>query len=132
MSVRKHTFGQKVSALRKAMEEIGELLAAANSAENYQARASNLAKQCSVGWDRYGNREVSSDLVGTAKAINERVAEEFTAEFKARRDAEIARLSAQIDSARIALPDLAAKACVELGILAREMKEENVEDHQGH
>ena len=129
MSVRQHTFGPKVAALRKAIGEIDALLQKANDAERYQASAAIVAKKASVGWDKYGNREISEHMIPTAKAINTRIAEEFEIEFKARRDAEIERLSAEIDSARIALPDLAAKACVELGVLAREMKEKNDEDH---
>ena len=123
MSNRTHTLGPKFKALSDTLRQVIAMVEKANDAENYQNRSAAVARSLSVGFDQYGNRQVQDDLMVVCKDINARIAAEVTAEFEARRDQEISCLAAAIDSLRISLPDLAAKACVELGATARDMRE---------
>lgn len=122
MSNRTHELGPKFKALADTLRLIAAMVEKANAAENFQTRSALVAKNLSTGFDRYGNREVSDDLLPVCKDINARIAAAVTAEFEARRDQEIERLAASIESIRTTLPDLAAKACVEVGTLCRDMR----------
>lgn len=123
MATPTHELGPKYQALADAIHHLGALVAKANHAETFEKAVANIAGKMQVGYDQYGNRMVGEELLGACKAINDRIHAEVTAEYRSRRDREVAAIASEMEALRIALPDLAAKACVEIGVTVRTLAE---------
>jgi len=76
-------------------------------------------------------REAKPEDIEAAKQIREELALRYEAAGRAERSAEIAKISAEIEQLRVILPQIAAKACVELGIVAREVAATSTPDSEG-
>lgn len=66
-----------------------------------------------------------ADLVAAAEAVKEDLRDKLTADGEALRRIELGAIADQIEALRSALPSMAAKAVIEMGVLARELKEES-------
>lgn len=123
MSADEHAVGPKLLALEDCVKDIMRLIAKARQAERFQQESDSIAKKLSTGFDEYGNRRVSDDLVPVCKEINARIAAEVRIEFIRRRDQKIIIIASELGEIRKSLPELAGAACLELAAMARDMAE---------
>lgn len=68
-----------------------------------------------------GNTHYDNDKLALAKAreIKDRAEAEMRAAGEERRDQELVTVRTKVETYRVRLPDLSAKACIELGVIAR-------------
>tara|TARA_R110000868_G_scaffold118062_9_gene313347 strand:- start:4999 stop:5346 length:348 start_codon:yes stop_codon:yes gene_type:complete len=106
--------------LKAAIDQMWTMMSQVTSAHNLPNSYAASARKVSVT----GNTYFDDDKRSLAKAteIADRAVEEMRREGELERDELLAALSLKIEAARVLLPDLAAKACIELGCLAREIK----------
>jgi hypothetical protein len=115
---------QARTELSSTLSKIHALISSIPTLEQKKASASEYYLSIRVGFDRYGNQQVTDALVEHAKRANEIIKAECVAAVEAEYRDKIDAAVAQIESLRVILPQLAAKACVELGQTARELKEQ--------
>ena len=101
-----------VKVIRQWMEH-------AKSAQGIPDRYAASARKITVN----GNTHYDDDKLALAKAkeIAGRAEEKMRSDGERRRDQELATARAKVEAYRVRLPDLSAKACVELGVIARGM-----------
>lgn len=101
--------------LSATLTKIDSLINGLATAEQRKASVSRYYNDLRVGFDTYGNRTVPDVLVDAAQRANEiiraQLVEAVEQEFRDKAKA----VAAEIDSLRVILPQLAAKAAVELG-----------------
>jgi hypothetical protein len=109
--------------LASALSKIHALITSVPTIEQKKASAWEYYKAMQVGFDEYGNRRISEALVPHAQRANAIIKAECVAavedEFREKVDA----VAAELEALRVILPQLAAKACIELGQTARHLKE---------
>lgn len=109
--------------LASALSKIHALISSVPTIEQRKASIHDYYQELKVGFDRYGNQQVPNGLVDAAKRANEVIKTEVTAAVEAEFQSKIAAVAAEIETLRVILPHLAAKACIELGQTARDLKE---------
>lgn len=110
--------------LASALSKIHALISSVPTLEQRKASASEYYQSMQVGFDQYGNRRVPEALVEHANRANKIIKAECVAVVEAEFREKVEAISAQIETLRVILPHLAAKACVELGQTARDLKEQ--------
>lgn len=115
--------------LNDAIIEINRIIGASKTDEASFYRVQDQMKKLQVGFDHYGNRQVSEEMVPWAKAINSRVQAELTAQAAANFKRGQQKAAARLEALRAILPSLAAKAAIELGVEARAILKAKESDH---
>lgn len=106
-----------VVTIRRLTEDHGSIHTA-RSLPNRYAREANVMEI--TPRSSYGQR-ASDQAVAAARRLRELVEAEERARGEAERDEQLRAIQRDIESFRSVLPNLAAKAAVELGVLAREI-----------
>lgn len=99
---------------------IKALLAKASSAHGLPDRYAASARKITVN----GNTYYDDDKLAIMKAqeIKDRAESEMRADGETKRAEILSVCAARIEAFRVLLPELAAKACIELGVTGREMQ----------
>lgn len=89
----------------------------AKSAEHLPDRYAASARKLHVN----GNTHYDDDKLALAKAIEikDRAEAEMRIAGEERRDQELLTVRSKVEAYRVRLPDLSAKACIDLGVIAR-------------
>ncbi len=107
--------------LTRALTKIHDLIQSVTTIEQRKASVSEYYKNVRVGFDEYGNQRVPTRLVDAAKRANEIIKTELVAAVEEECEQQCAAVAMEIDALRVLLPNLAAKACVEIGQVARDI-----------
>lgn len=110
--------------LASALSKIHALITSIPTIEQKKASISEYYDGLKVGFDRYGNRMIPQNLEDAAMRANAVIKTEVAAAVEKEFRDQIVAAAAEIESLRIILPQLAAKACIELGQTARALKEQ--------
>jgi hypothetical protein len=110
--------------LASTLSRIHALISSIPTLEQKKASASEYYRSMQVGFDEYGNRRVSEALVPHAQRANAIIKAECVAAVEAEFRDQLNAAAAQIENLRVSLPQLAAKACVELAQTSRELREQ--------
>jgi hypothetical protein len=111
-------FIEHVARIKAFFGDYG-LLAKARGIPNDRVRAVNALR---ITTDSYGRMTPELDALAQ-RAFTHMKAEERTA-GEAKRDLLLADYAAELEALRVALPELAAKAAIDIGVLARAIKAE--------
>lgn len=109
--------------LASALSKIHTLINGIPTLEQNKASASEYYKAMQVGFDEYGYRRISEALVPHAQRANAIIKAECVAAVDAEFREKVAAVAAELEALRVILPQLAAKACIELGLIARSLVE---------
>lgn len=107
--------------LASTLSKIHALISSIPTMEQKAASVSEYYQSLQVGFDRYGNQRVPNSLVEAAKRANAIIKTEVAAAVEKEFQEQVKAVAAQIESLRVILPQLAAKASVELGQTARDI-----------
>ena len=115
---------KKTDELRKVVERIERILKfeATHQRDLPRHYAANVANLLIRG-DDWGGKP-ADDAVKAAAAIKEAAQNSEHLRGERERDAGLQKLAAELESLRVVLCGLAASACIEIGVVARAMKEE--------
>lgn len=109
--------------LASTLAKMHALISSVPTIEQKKASASEYYKAMKVGFDEYGNRRIPEALVPHAQRANEIIKAECVAAVEAEFRENVDAIAAEIEALRVIIPQLAAKACIELGQTARQLKE---------
>ena len=107
--------------LANTLSKIHALISSIPTAEQKAASVSEYYQSLKVGFDRYGNQQVPNNLVEAAKRANDVIKSEVAAAVEKEFQEQVQAVAVKIETLRAVLPQLAAKAAVELGQTAREI-----------
>lgn len=110
--------------LRRTLAQITSIQESISSAENLAAMHKRYLAEFRVGVDQYGNRTISETLLEPARRAKEVISRELVTHIAEQHQETLRKASRDLEAIRAVLPSMAAKAAIELGVIARQYETE--------
>ena len=107
--------------LSNALREATGLIENVATEQDKASRVSKFMNGMKVGFDEYGNRRVSEDILPWANRVNAEIKARLIAEVEAQNAADMRTRALRLEELRAVIPQLAAQASIELGCQARDI-----------